>query len=167
MLIRPETPTDYPAIARLTLQAFTDHPHHAPGQAPTEHLIIERLRAHGALVLSLVAEDEGVLVGQVSVSPVRIEGQVTEWFGLGPIAVTPDRQGQGVGAALMREAIACMRERGAEGMVLLGEPAYYQRFGFEAYPQLSYPGVPAEYFMALPFAGDVPAGAVAYDPAFG
>ncbi|MFT0519142.1 GNAT family N-acetyltransferase [Pseudomonas faucium] len=167
MLIRHETPADYPAIARLTLQAFDNHPHHAPGQAPTEHQIIERLRAAGALTLSLVAEDEGVLVGQVSVSPVKIEGQFMGWYGLGPIAVTPGRQGQGIGAALMREAIGCMRERAAKGIVLLGEPAYYQRFGFRAFSQLYYPGVPAEYFMALPFETDVPTGAVAYDPAFG
>ncbi|MFJ4432267.1 GNAT family N-acetyltransferase [Pseudomonas sp. NPDC089395] len=167
MLIRPETPADCPTISHLTLQAFTDHPHHAPGQAPTEHLIIERLRANGALTLSLVAEDEGGIVGQVSVSPVRIDGQDLGWYGLGPIAVAPDRQGQGIGAALMREALDSMREQGAAGLVLLGEPDYYQRFGFKAYAQLSYPGVPPEYFMALPFAGDVPAGSVAYDPAFG
>ncbi|AXM95031.1 GNAT family N-acetyltransferase [Pseudomonas plecoglossicida] len=167
MLIRPETPTDCPAISRLTLQAFTDHPHHTPGQAPTEHLIIERLRANGTLALSLVAEDEGVIVGQVSVSPVSIEGRFSGWYGLGPIAVAPDRQGQGIGAALMRDALACMRERAAEGIVLLGEPAYYQRFRFKAYSQLRYPGVPPEYFMAVAFAGEVPAGTVAYDPAFG
>ncbi|MGF6393754.1 GNAT family N-acetyltransferase [Pseudomonas plecoglossicida] len=167
MLIRPETPTDCPAISRLTLQAFTDHPHHAPGQAPTEHLIIERLRASGALTLSLVAEDEGAIVGQVTVSPVRIDGQCSGWYGLGPIAVAPDRQGQGIGAALMRSALAGMRERAAEGIVLLGDPAYYQRFGFKACPQLRYPGVPPEYFMALAFVGDVATGTVAYDPAFG
>ena len=67
----------------------------------------------------------------------------------------------------MREAQDGMREQGAAGLVLLGEPDYYQRFGFKAYAQLSYPGVPQEYFMALPFAEDVPAGSVAYDPAFG
>ncbi|WDY55968.1 GNAT family N-acetyltransferase [Pseudomonas sp. PSKL.D1] len=166
MLIRPETPADYPAIRALTLQAFTNHPHHAPGQAPTEHLIIERLREHGALSLSLVAEDDTGIVGQVSFSPVRIDGNDCGWYGLGPIAVAPDQQRQGIGATLMNEGLANMRKRGAKGVVLLGDPAYYQRFGFKAYPQLCYPGVPPEYFMAVAFEGDVPSGTVTYDAAF-
>jgi putative acetyltransferase len=63
-------------------------------------------------------------------------------------------------------ARAALRERGAQGCVLLGDPAYYRRFGFAPDPRLVLPGVPPEYFQALPFGDAVPAGTVAYHAAF-
>ncbi|MEC4630073.1 N-acetyltransferase, partial [Bacillus safensis] len=86
------------------------------------------------------------LLGHVAVSPVTVSDGSTGWYGLGPISVLPARQGQGIGAALMRAAIDALRQQGARGCVLLGEPAYYGRFGFRAEPGLVLPGVPAEYF---------------------
>ena len=67
----------------------------------------------------------------------------------------------------MRGAIEQMLQQGARGIVLLGEPAYYARFGFEHDPQLAYPGPPSEYFQRLVLSGDPPSGIVTYAPAFG
>lgn len=89
------------------------------------------------------------------------------WFGLGPISVLPAWQRQGVGSALMRAALEALRELGAVGCVVVGEPAYYGRFGFQAEPGLVYPEVPQEYFMAIPFdETPVPQGDVAYHAGF-
>ncbi len=163
MQLRPEQPTDAPAIASLVAQAFAGTPH----SAGTEPAIVRELRAAGALTLSLVAVDgaEG-LVGHVAFSPVTIAGRAGRWYGLGPIAVRPSRQRAGIGARLMDEGLARLRALGAEGCVVLGEPAYYGRWGFAVHEGLAYPGVPPEYFMGLAFAGPVPRGEVAYHAAF-
>lgn len=160
--IREERPNDINDIAALTEAAFRDAPH----TSHTEQLIVEALRDAGKLAHSLVAVDGGQIVGHVALSPVTLSSGETGWQGLGPISVQPDRQGQGVGSRLMKAALQRLRESGAAGCVLLGDPAYYTRFGFAAYPQLVLPGVPAEYFMALPFDGEVPHADVAYDAAF-
>lgn len=161
-MIRPESPGDVETIHALTAAAFLNAPH----TSHTEHLIVDALRAAGQLVLSLVEEQDGALVGHVAVSPVTIRDGSHGWFGLGPISVLPEHQGLGVGSALMRAALARLREQGAAGCVLLGEPAYYGRFGFRAVPGLVLPGVPPEYFQALAFNGPLPHGEVAYHEAF-
>lgn len=94
-------------------------------------------------------------------------GTACSWFGLGPVAVLPDCQGKGIGAALVEHGLSALRKRRAAGCVVLGEPAYYGRFGFRAQEGLYYPGPPPDYFMALVFHGALPLGVVAYDPAFG
>jgi putative acetyltransferase len=66
----------------------------------------------------------------------------------------------------MREGLARLEAQGASGFALVGEPAYYNRFGFAARPQLTTSGVPAEYFLVLPLHGEVPSGMVAFHPAF-
>ncbi|MBO6768800.1 MAG: N-acetyltransferase [Erythrobacter sp.] len=161
--IRPEEPRDHAAIGVVTQAAFADSPH----SDGSEVRIIDRLRSDGDLTLSLVAEDGERIVGHLAVSPVQISDGSPDWYGLGPIAVLPSLQRQGVGLRLMQRAIADMRMRGARGIVLLGDPAYYQRFGFEHDPQLVFPGPPAEYFQRLVIDGDAPSGTVSYAPAFG
>jgi len=162
MKIRPEEVADHAAIAELTAQAFAPVEH----SNQTEPAIIAGLRAAGALSLSLVAEDQGELIGHVAFSPVTIGGRDLGWFGLGPVSVHPDRQHRGVGGALIRAGLDRLRAQGAAGCVLLGEPAYYRRFGFENDDALRYEGAPSEYFMRLSFGRDVPAGAVDYHAAF-
>lgn len=161
--IRPEAPEDAAAIATITTDAFA-LAEHASG---TEAAIIERLRKAGALTLSLVAQEDGAVVGHVAFSPVTVDGRDVSWFALGPVAVRPDRQGRGIGAALVRAGIARMREAGARGIVLVGEPAYYGRFGFSASPALVVPDVPPEYVLALPLDGPAPVGTIAHHGAFG
>lgn len=164
--IRAETEADHAAAAILIGRAFAGHPH----SAGTEGAIVHGLRAAGALDVALVAEDEHGLVGHVALSPVTIDGRHAGWAGLGPLAVHPRRQCQGVGAALVAEGLARARARGASGCVVLGDPGYYGRFGFRAQPGLVLPGVPAEHFLALSFTDAQPdgvaRGAVAFHPAF-
>ena len=82
----------------------------------------------------------------VNFSPVLIDGEECGWFGLGPVAVEPERQRERIGTALIEHGLAHLRARGARGCVVLGDPAYYRRFGFEPDRTLAYPAAPAEYF---------------------
>lgn len=161
--IRPERDSDAPAVSRVITEAFASAPH-ASGE---EARIVERLRRAGDLAAAFVATDGPWIVGHVAFSAVRIGGAQGGWYGLGPVAVAPDRQDEGVGAALIEHGLAHLRAKGAGGCVVLGDPAYYRRFGFAADPGLVYPGVPAAYFQRLVFAGDPPEGVVTYPPAFG
>lgn len=163
MEIRPERPEDEAAISDLITAAFAGA-EHSDG---TEAQIVDRLRDAGALTLSLVAIDGGEPVGHIAVSNVKIDGEDPGWFGLGPLAVRPDRQNSGIGSALVGRALQQLRQRGAAGCVLVGEPDYYARFGFRADRALTYAGVPPRYFLALSFDGATASGTVAYHPAFG
>ncbi len=163
MEIRAERRGDEAAIAAMIEAAF-DQAEHSDG---TEAMIVERLREAGALTLSLVADADGDLVGHIAFSPVTIAGDDVGWFGLGPVAVSPGRQRRGIGDRLIRAGLGQLQAMGAAGCVVLGEPAYYGRFGFVSDPRLTYPGPPPEYFQALCFSGSAPTGEVAYHPAFG
>ena len=160
--LRPERDSDAAAIDALTRAAFL----HAPHSDHREHRIVAALRAARQLSVSLVAESADGIVGHVAVSPVSIGDATPGWCGLGPIAVAPALQGRGIGAQLMRAALQALRERGAAGCVVLGDPRYYARFGFSADAQLRFPGVPAEYFQALRWQGAAPTGEVRYADAF-
>ena len=162
LTIRREAPADVAAIEAVTVAAFLN----APYTSHTEQFIVNALRKAGKLTLSLVAEEEGQIVGHVAVSPVSISDGTSGWFGLGPISVLPQWQGRGIGSALMREALRVLEEEGAAGCVLLGEPEYYGRFGFRAEPNLVLPDVPPQYFQALAFRPPLPRGIVSYDEAF-
>lgn len=163
MILRPETPADIGTIHQMTQAAFAGAAH----RSGSEGAIIDALRAAGALTLSLVAEEAGQIVGHVALSPVRVAGRALGWYGLGPIAVRPDRQGQGVGGALIRDAEARLRAQGAAGCVLVGDPAYYIRFGFAADAGLRVDGVPPQYVLRKVYDGEAPQGVVAFHPAFG
>lgn len=160
--IRAEQASDIHAIETLTAAAFLNAEH----TSHTEQFIVNALRRAGQLTLSLVAEDDAQIVGHVAISPVTLSDGSANWYGLGPISVSPERQGQGIGAALMREVLAQLQDLGAAGCVLLGDPAYYQRFGFAARPELQLPDVPPEYFQTLSFTGSFPQASVAYSKAF-
>lgn len=162
--IRDEGPADIAGIAALTTAAFRDHPH-GSGQ---EAAIIARLRADGDLALSLVATNlDLAIVGHAAFSPVAMADGAAGWFGLGPVSVIPLRQNAGIGSALIEAGLQRLIARGARGCVVLGDPAYYARFGFIHDPALTFPGAPAEYFQRLVLRGDPPSGTVRYAPAFG
>ena len=160
--IRREAPSDVAAIEQLTVAAFL----HAPHTSHTEQFIVNALRDAGKLSVSLVADDDGDLVGHVALSPVSISDGSEGWYGLGPISVTPERQRQGIGSGLMERALAELRELAAGGCVVLGDPGYYTRFGFRAEPALVLPGVPPEYFLCVALRGPIPRGTVTYAEAF-
>ncbi|HRQ23158.1 MAG TPA: N-acetyltransferase [Anaerolineales bacterium] len=163
MIIREETKDDIAGISQVTLAAFTGK----FSDNPTEHLIILGLREANALTLSLVAETNGNIVGHVAFSAVTINGEDKGWYGLGPISVQPENQRQGIGSALIKDGLSKLRDMGAKGCVLEGDPNYYQRFGFKSYAGLFYENSPGpEYFMALPFYEEVPQGRVEFHDAF-
>jgi len=162
LTIRPETLADIAAIEQITRQAFLHHPY----SHQTEQFVIRELRAAGALTLSLVAEEDGRVVGHLAISPVTISDGSLGWYGLGPIAVEPPHQGRGIGRALMERGLAELRRLGAQGCVLVGEAAFYNRFGFANDPALIYEGIPQEFVLALAF-GSAPArGTLHFHPAF-
>lgn len=162
MIIRNEKNSDAQAISEITIAAFTNHPY----SQNTEQFIITALRKAHALALSLVAEIEGRVVGHITFSPVSISDQSSDWYGLGPISVLPDYQKQGIGTALIQEGLSALRDRGAKGCMLVGDPNFYKRFGFRNLSELILEGVPQEYFLALPFGENQSSGIVVFHEAF-
>lgn len=163
MHIRPERRQDALTISQLTTEAFAN----APYSGGNEARIVEALRDADAMTLSLVAEEGDRIVGHIAFSPVQIDGRPVDWYGLGPVSVAPDRQGQGIGGALIREGLDGLRRIGARGCVLLGDPAYYGRFGFVSDPGLTYMRYASPYLQRLVLAGDPPSGDVTYHAGFG
>jgi len=160
--IRKEQPGDAQNIHAVTVAAFLEAPH----TDYTEQFIVKALRESGALSISLVAEDEGDVVGHVALSPVTISDSTDSWYGLGPISVLPNKQGIGIGSELMSAAIQELKNIKAKGCVLLGDPDYYHRFGFKPREGLVLPDVPPKYFQALVLQGDLPQGNVTYHESF-
>ena len=162
MRIRRERAGDATAIRLLTEAAFRDAPH----SDQTESRIVDALRSSNALALSLVASQHGEILGHAAFSPIRINGASGDWYGLGPVSVRPDRQRKGMGRSLVQDGLQQLRSMNAAGCVVLGDPAYYGRFGFEYDPALFYAGAPAGYFQRVVFRGDAPTGEVTYHPSF-
>ena len=162
MHFRQEFPEDATTIRALTDAAFRD----MPFSDQTEAKVIDALRAAGALTLSLVATRGGEIIGHVAFSPVKINAESGDWYGLGPVSVWPDHQRTGIGQALIREGLQRLRSLNAGGCVLLGDPAYYCRFGFEADPDLFYIGAPSWAFQRLTLNGSRPRGEVSFHSAF-
>jgi len=162
LTIRPEKPEDREAIWQLTKDAFTGRPY-AGGD---EQDVIDRLRAAGALAVSLVAMDGDTLVGQASFSPAEISSDEGTWFALGPISVAPDRQGRGIGGKLIEAGVEAIRKMGASGCILTGDPNYYSRHGFVLAPDHCPANEPAEFFMLRPITEQAARGHFAFHPAF-
>ena len=160
VVIRPETPSDVAGIRDLTDRAFKaqERGNHY------ESAVVDGLRDSGALTLSLVAvpepstdtahsldtqSDEPAerLIGHVAFSPITIDGQPSQYYGLGPISVHPSSQRQGIGRALVHAGLARLRTLEAKGVVLIGNPAFYTRLGFKHSDRLWYAGAPKEHFM--------------------
>lgn len=134
--------------------------------AGDEQDLINGLRDLGALSLSLVAEQRRRIVGHVALSPVNHVSGDEGWFGLGPIAVEPALQKQGIGGLLISDAKAWLRARQARGCILVGDTNYYSRHGFLASPAHSPDKEPPEHFMVLSFDRPIPAGRFSFHPAF-
>ena len=162
MIIRNETTLDIDAIAEVTIAAFKT----LQISNKTEQFIIDALRAADALAISLVAEIDGRVVGHIAFSPVTISDGSTGWYGLGPVSVLPEYQKQGIGKSLINKGLSLLKAMGAKGCALVGDPAYYQRFGFRNIPNLVHEGIPQEVFLALPFTEKVPQGMVIFHEGF-
>lgn len=162
MIIRPENPADIAAIRGVTISAFKDHPH----SDETEHLVVDRLRQAGALSISLVCEVDGLVVGHIAFSPVALSDGSKNWFGLGPISVSPAFQGQGIGGALIHRGLDMLRAQPAAGCVVMGDPDFYRKFGFRNDPRFALHDCAPQYFLALPLSSDGASGMVSYHGAF-
>ncbi len=162
MRIRPEASQDRGSIENVNVAAFAGRPY----SRQTEHRIVNALRDDHALTVSLVAEVDGNVVGHIAFSPVKIDGRDCMWFLLGPVGVLPPFQRRGIGQALVRQGLKAIKSLGAEGCVLVGDPAYYSRLGFTQAKELVFEGAPPEYCMCLPISGPAPRGAVECHPAF-
>lgn len=159
--VRPERPGDEPAIYAVHAASF-------PTDA--EARLVDRLREAGRLAVSLVAEIDGVVVGHIAFSPVTTVSGATG-AGLAPVAVVEAHRRHGIAAALVRAGLEACRAVGFGWAVVLGEPAYYGRFGFRAAAEFGlsdeYGGGPA--FQALELVpGELPMGAgrARYAPEF-
>lgn len=162
MKIRGERPADDLAIHELTRVAFEPMPFSSGTEAP----IIRALRASGDLTLSLVAEDDGVIVGHIAFSPVTIDGVHAGWFGLGPISVRADRQRQGIGKALIARGLELLRQQGAAGVALIGNPEIYGRSGFESDGLLAYGDLDRRLVQRLVLSGPPPRGELRFAAGF-
>ena len=161
--IRHERPEDYSAVCELLVAAFAHHPH----SQQNEHRIVESLRTDKALAVALVAEENGEVRGHIAFSAVRLGSDDKGWYCLGPVAVAPPFQRYGIGSALINHGMDILREQGARGVILVGSPDYYGRFGFVTWPEISVPGIPQQFVLARCFGDRRPLGEVIFHPAFG
>ncbi len=146
MNIRSEEPADVSAVRAVNEAAF---------ESSAEAGIVDTLRKRPESLVSLVAELDGELVGHILFSPVTLPDNPNACLmGLGPMAVFPDHQRQGIGSGLVREGLRRCWDMGCKAVVVLGHPEYYPRFGFvpaSGYKIGSEYDVPDEVFMLIEF----------------
>jgi putative acetyltransferase len=159
--VRKESLADVEAIHAI---------HSASFPTVAEAALVDALRAAGQLSISLVAIERDQIIGHVGLSPVTVDG-VSLGLGLAPVAVRPDCRRRGVAARLIRDALELSREAATGLVVVLGDPRYYGRFGFEPARRLALRGEygAGDAFQAIELVhGTVPAegGLVKYCPQF-
>ena len=164
MLIRSEEQRDWAAVHAVNASAF---------ETPAEANLVDDLREHATPLVSLVAEDNGAIVGHIMFSPVSLAGHPTlRIMGLAPMAVAPEHQRKGIGSALVRAGLEHCQQLGFGAVVVLGHPAYYPRFGFSSSARFGIGceyDVPEDVFMVVELrAGFLhgASGTVAYHAAF-
>ena len=144
MLIRDEKEIDRKAVHAVNTAAF---------ERETEADLVDLLRGNTEPLVSLVAKNNGDIVGHILFSQVRLTGHPDVMImGLGPMAVTPEFQRKGIGTELVKTGLEGCKQLGAGAVVVLGHPQYYPRFGFKTSSAF---GIGCEYevsedaFMAL------------------
>jgi putative acetyltransferase len=162
IVIRNETKSDIKAISEITKAAFAT----LAVSNQTESFIIDALRDANVLTISLVAVSGKEVVGHIAFSPVTVSDGSPGWYGLGPISVLPELQKQGIGKSLMSEGLSKLKSLGAKGCILVGDPGFYERFGFRSPPDMVIEGVPQEYVLAFPFTESKASGTVAFHEGF-
>jgi putative acetyltransferase len=162
IVIRNEIKSYIKAISEITKAAFeslsiSNH---------TELFIINALLNANALTISMVAVAGEKVVGHIAFSPVTISDGSIDWYGLGPISVLPELLRQGIGKSLIREGLSSLMSLGAKGCVLVGDPGYYERFGFRSLSDLVIDGVSQENVLSLAFEENKAHGVVIFHESF-
>lgn len=165
VLIRKQQPADIPQIREVNTQAF--------GQLEEADLV-DKLRERCQEILELVAVRGDEVVGHILFSPATIacRGRTVTGAALGPMAVSPRHQRQGIGTELVESGVSILREKGCLFLVVLGHPAFYPRFGFRPASQFGVHcdwDVPAAVFMLMVLAAEEMQGVkgrVTYRPEF-
>jgi len=160
--VRVEIPGDVDTVRQINEAAF--------GQ-PDEAGLVDKLRERCTEVLSMVSIQDDYIVGHIFFSPVMIESGdgTVSGMGLGPMAVLPEYQNQGIGSVLVREGLTRLKAQGCGFVVVLGHPQYYPRFGFvpaSRYGVRCEWEVPDEVFMIQVFSGTILSGLARYRPEF-
>lgn len=144
MQIRAETESDQDAVRELNVAAF---------EGAAEANLVDGLRKNASPIVSLVAEDNGEVVGHILFSPVSHSDDADlKLMGLAPMAVSPDRQRSGIGSELIKAGLERCSAMGVAAVVVLGHPNYYPRFGFVPSSSVGIASeydVPEEVFMVL------------------
>jgi putative acetyltransferase len=159
-VIRLEEPRDFPEVRDLLEACFSGY-----GEAD----LVDSLRRKGDLVLSLSAEDDGVVIGYVAFSRLMVEGEdgAAAAVALAPLAVYAEYQQQGVATRLIREAHACLAAMGEKLAVVLGDPNYYRRFGYSHHRASGFVSdYQSPYLLAISFGAAPWEGRLVYPPAF-
>ncbi len=144
--IRLEKPEDIPSVRIINERAF--------GQ-PAEADIVDKLRQNCPEALSLVAEGERYIIGHILFTPVIVETdeKSIQGMGLGPMAVLPERQREGIGSIMVEYGLKVLQDRSCPFVIVLGHAEYYPRFGFEIASKYGltsqWDGIPDEAFMIL------------------
>lgn len=165
MSIRAEEARDYDAVYALNAAAF---------ETEAEAKLVDALRERAEPIVSLVAEEDGEVVGHILFSPVTLSGHPDlKIIGLAPMSVVSEKQKSGIGSALVEAGLAKCRELGFAAVVVLGHPEYYPRFGFLSSSRFGIDSeyeVPEEVFMVQELEDGVLAGKsgrISYHAAFG
>lgn len=144
MQIRTETENDCESVRSLNKSAF---------EGDAEASLVDGLRRNADPIISLVAEEGGELLGHILFSPVTHSDDADlKLMGLAPMAVAPGKQRCGIGSALIDAGLERCKELQIDGVVVLGHPHYYPRFGFlpsSNYGIVSEYDVPEDVFMVL------------------
>lgn len=154
MEIRQEKSSDIDEVRRLVEFAFKP----VEFSDDTEALALDMMREDGDLLLSLVAVENDEILGHIAFSCVKTGDEEGKWCALGPIAVLPKHQKRGVGKRLIEKSLFYLKEQNVKGCVLIGDPNYYNRFGFVSDDSITYRDVPSRYVQWLSFSGSQPVG---------
>jgi putative acetyltransferase len=155
--VRGECPRDWKAVYQAVSSAF--------GQSAEAELVKE-LREAGDSVVSLVAEENGQIVGHILLSKMYAPFPA---LALAPVSVIPAKQRSGIGSALIHRAVNRARSEGWAAIFVLGDPDYYERFGFEREAAAGFASPYAgRHFMVLTLSPPLPAttGELRHPPAF-
>lgn len=167
IIIEQEKPSDYQTVENLIERAFKNAPH----SDGNEHILVQKLRNSPSFMpeLSLIAKVDNQIVGHILLTKIQIAHH-TE-LALAPISVLPEFQNRGIGKALIHHAHKIANDLQFNCIVLLGEPDYYDKFGYQTaqdFHIIASFHVPSEYYQVL-FLTDKTdiCGTVIYDKAFG